>query len=533
MYDDDQIVKLPQNLLNNEECMNIISADIEYCCPDWIGMLVIDEPYRYLDILYNFYGSYPPDVDDSNMEMTKLGEEGVLEKELLDFYLMSSFSFIIDDDSKISDMARIVGYKGNLPNVIDYISFMYGRYKYKLSQHDISIMYTMTIYTSGSFASFKSLMIDSEFTVHYGYNVWVTLRYYVPLFDRNIPNPRQIDWVKIQDPESVLNLLTDNEIINTSDITKLDDFYPLRSRHDLIKLVSDSMKKERFRYMDRRLIVCNQDEIYGSEFQNQDYGTVLTYGIQSGDVNKAYMKCINEESLAEYFEKRMGFYEPYNNKRLSKEDVKYLKSYAKSQVLKDSIDEVKKMSNYPLINELFEENENNVINFIQNLFFAGMYIRRWKGFGHGYPIDAASTKISICTFFIYNNPQYLKEVILTSPGDFHVDLVKSVKKNNFNFDIENIGTLQYSFESYIREYLHKIVMNIKMQPELNTLLIGNRSFEEYFGGVMNAQSCIRMASSDLILLAWNLAKYLKEHIDPNVIIPDFNDDLARGVEVVG
>lgn len=531
-YDDDYIIKLPYDLLNNEECMKIITKDIEHYGLDKKGTLIIDEPYIYLETLANFYGSYPPDVDVFGVKAMKPYEDMIINKDKFLKFIMAAFSFVVDDHDKIINLLRKVSIKEDVYKHTDYISFMYGRHKYKLSQYQAKIICTVSMFSSENYdALFRIIGYSSLFVGNRGYNEWFTLKYYLPLFNRDVPDPYKIDWLKIQNPKEVLYLLSDEEIENITDIKLSNSYYRLISRYELIESVCEGMKKERFRYIKRNLVVCEPDEIYSDEFSPDDKGE-LTYGIQSGDVKNAYLKCINEESLAEYFTRRNGFYAPYNNKRLPLEDVSYLYDQTDSEILKDVIAETAKKSNKSLINDLFSENKDNVINFIKNLFYSGMYIRRWKGPGHEYPINEESTKISICSFLKHKDPEYLRDVILSSPENFDAEIVESIKNNDFNIDIESNVYLQYSFENYIREYLQRLQENINIQPELGSLIFEDTTFDSYYEDLMNSKLCIRVSSKNLILFAWNLTKEIRDHINPNDIIPNFNDDMAKKIESV-
>lgn len=454
---------------------------------------------------------------------------------------MCAFS-LLSEDVRINEFINKINSEDMLEKHIDFMSFIYGRYKYKLSEYQLKVIYTVSTYSllKGSDVSFKFEKLGYNIGIanRTKYGKWLSLKYYIPLLDRDIPNPFQINWVKVKDPLRVLSLLTDNEMMDVTDSPHIPGFLTLMSRFELIEFVFDNMKKERFRYIKRNLVVCDQDEIYNSEFapygdQSRRSLEELTYGIQSSYDNNAYMKCINEDSLAEYFNNRKGFYAPYNNNRLTPFDVDYLEENTTLNNLRKAINKVKSRSNQNLVEDLFAENEQNVIDFIRNIFYAGMYIRRWKGEGHEYPIEYDSTRISICAFFKEADPEYLKNAILASPESFGNRIVESVKSNNFDIEIDSNAYLQYSFENYIRGHLEKVRKNIDIQPDLGVLLLEGESFKSYYTKLMNSELCIRVSSKYLVLLAWELAKFLRDHIDPNAIIPNFNDRMASTISYVG
>jgi len=537
-YNDNYIIKIPKDLYENDEVIVTILSDIDSYGTNWEGTLTIDEPHKYLNKLKNFYGGCPPDVNSRNVNMCIPFEDSASKFNTLKYYLMCAFSFLSNDEEILSYVKNIDS-ESNLDKVINYIAFRYGRYKYNLSEYQLKFIYTVGGYSSlprnEYLHKFRMLGYTYDTT---RYNRFFSIKYYMPLIDRNIPDHHKINWILVKNPKEVLSLLTDYEIMEVTDNTKLFDHDSPMNRYELINFTYENMKKERFRYIGRDLVVCDRDEIYGSEFPSagdpiREHHQELTYGIQSTDVGNAYMRCINEDSYAEYLDSRKIFYVPYNNNRLTDFDIDYLEKNTNNVELKRAIQDIKNRSDEDLIKALYSENPENVVDFIKNLFYSGMYIRRWKGVGHEYPINHDSTHISICSFLKNVDPEYLKRSILSSPESFEDKIVRSIKNNNFNFDIDSSAYLQFSFENYIRGYLEKLRTNIETQPDLGTLFIQGDSFNDYYKRLMTSEICIRVSSRYLILLAWELAKFLSGHVNPNSIIPSFTDEMANNLAYVG
>jgi len=537
-HDDYYIVKIPRKLFENDDIIRIIKDDINSYGTNRRGTLIIDEPHKYLNKLYDFYGYYPRDVDVVNANSCTPFEDSASNKNILKYFLMCAFS-ILSSDEEISSFVEINSEHELNENILN-ISFKYGRYKYYISHTLLKVIYTISTYSlSENDLKYNFHKIGYEIdNLASKYSRWFSIKYYIPLINRNVPNHYNIDWVSVKNPKEVLSLLTDDEILDTSDIFLILDYDSIVSRYELVNFTYENMKNERFRYIRRDLVVCDRDEIYGNEFLPHDdldreYYRELTYGIQSSDVENAYIKCINEESLAEYFNSRKGFYAPYNNNKLSSFDINYLARYSKTIELQNAISSVRKLSNKNLINDLYIENNENVIDFIRNLFYSGMYIRRWKGEGYEYPIGHNEASISICSFLRHADPEYLKNAILASPENFEDGIVESIKNDNYNIEVNSNPYLQFSFENYIRGHLEKLGINIETQPELGHLLLDGRSFKDYYTDLMNSEICIRILSQYLILFAWELAKFLSDHIDPSSIIPNFTDDMASSLEHIG
>jgi len=537
IYDDDYIIKIPKDLYENGEIITIVLNDIENYGSNRRGTLIIDKPYKYLNKLKEFYGGFPSDVDGNNVDICIPFEDSASNKNILKYFMMGAFS-LLSDDQQIYKYINMNYSEEELDKNINYISFKYGRYKYNLSLYQLKIIYTISTYAllSEGELKLKFRKIGYGF-VATKYGRWFSIKYYIPLFNRNIPEHLKINWVLVKNPKDVLSLLTDNEILDVTDNYYLDGYRNLRNRYELINFVYENMKNMRFRYIGRDIVVSDRDEIYGSEFlpyrhRDRKVYRELTYGIQSTDVGNANMKCINENSLAEYFNSRKGFYAPYNNNKLSSFDVNYLLENTRSNKLKDVINNIRNRSNKNLINNLYANNSENVIDFIRNLFYSGMYIRRWKGIGHEYPLNYNSAGISICAFFKSLDPEYLKSTILSSPESFDDNIVESIKNNNFNINIDSNAYLQYSFENYIRGHLEKLRKNIEIQSDLGFLLLEGDIFSDYYTKLMNSELCIRVSSRYLILLAWELAKSLSDRMNTSYIIPNFTDDMANNLEYI-
>ena len=135
---------------------------------------------------------------------------------------------------------------------------------------------------------------------------------------------------------------------------------------------------------------------------------------------------------------------------------------------------------------------DQVKEIFMNIFYAGMYMRRWRGPGNPYPVTEAETMGR-------SDPQ--PQSILTLG---HVS--------------EGMDRLQaMSGGQNIRDLIETLrVVNVEAGTRESGFTFTERNLFNYIGIIAQGQSCIRMASVPLITSAYYYLLTFFQHVIPNV-----------------
>ena len=282
-----------------------------------------------------------------------------------------------------------------------------------------------------------------------------------------------------------------------------------KSRLDIINKRYDEMIVSRFSVMKRSDTKGNLS-LCAEEF-TEEY--VLTYG----NLINGYT-CIKLDELKQWIS-HYGLKIPYDqNCRLNDNDVKYLLTYTNKH--DDEFNRLLYKILYPDINKtldvLYKNEPNVVINFFKDLFYLGMYFRRWLGPGNPYPLVESETNM--------NSRKFVRHV----SRDLYYQLV------DIYSSVTDSKLLHYYFiESFVRSKVGHLYDIIKLYPILGKVLYDDYvdvTIESILIGIVNLEICIRIASTPLIKTAWYV---LKTYNNTSVLDPTFTDNDLLTLQKIG
>lgn len=129
-----------------------------------------------------------------------------------------------------------------------------------------------------------------------------------------------------------------------------------------------------------------------------------------------------------------------------------------------------------------DQYRSSIRDLFYRLFYSGMYMRRWKGPGHPYPLGMEQTKVKM------------------SPDDNVISA---------------LGELAHLLDSFPSEIRHFLVELRKIEFHGNQMDQSPRSIGELLGQVGTHNYCIRMASSILVGTGFYYLRLLYNEIIPN------------------
>lgn len=323
---------------------------------------------------------------------------------------------------------------------------------------------------------------------------------YAPILTRGNLNPIAFDLfqnMSVQGIEVYLDKLTDKEIFANIGI-----YIPYDSRVELIRNTARTFTRPRFMYPTiRNEARCFNKTTVTLETNISDINTFM---ICYGTASKYYIYEICDFIGAFYRDSETGtlaFRHPENiNYRFSINDIEELKRLLScfsptNEILNlincidDGLINAKEKIGHDSIalGELktFDKTTCDLIRqFLRQIFYTGMYMRRWQGPGYPYPLEAKTTEIKI-------DP----DTKVTEQLGIGVEILKQMgpiaKKFCFNLKIceyDQQGNIDHSLRTFNREW----------------------------NAVIEGSQCIRMASSKFVGTGYHYLRSLFKEIIPNV-----------------
>lgn len=328
----------------------------------------------------------------------------------------------------------------------------------------------------------------------------------ISLYDKCKSEIDVTEWNKIDSSnyKNVLCNYSDDALINIK--PKIINY---KSRLDIINIRYEELTEYRFIIMKQDDAKCGLS-LCGEEFNEEN---VLTYG----NLINGYT-CIKLDELKKWI-LNYGLRIPYDqNGRLNDNDIKFLLKYTNEH--DSELNKILYNILYPDIKKtldvLYKHETTVVVNFFKELFYLGMYFRRWYGPGTPYPLREADTYIN-CRKFINKVSEKLYD-----------------KLENIYSSVDDDKLLQYYYmEAFVREKVDHLVNIIKLYPIIGKVLYDDYldvTIESILKNIIELNICIRIASTPLIRTAWYV---LKTYEWTNVLNPKFTDEDLLFLEKIG
>lgn len=283
-----------------------------------------------------------------------------------------------------------------------------------------------------------------------------------------------------------LQKLKDTEIFSSFGI-----YVPYQNRRELISNIISVITEPSFMFpcVRSKIRSINTETLMLSDVTDPDifvvcYGTALRYyTYELEDLIVAFSR--SEETLSMEFRKP----EDHRNKfKVSDLEalIRLLECFPPDQKITTLINKInegiitareKLSSDYTniILLHLYDAADKALINgFLHQTFFIGMYMRRWEGPGHPYPLSEKDTK---------NKPEPDDKVTLELGKA--LEMLKNIDVRNFCLNLE---CCQYTSEGDIEQ--------------------SSRKFEKIWTDVIKGEACIRMASTEFIGTALHYLRVL-------------------------
>jgi hypothetical protein len=300
------------------------------------------------------------------------------------------------------------------------------------------------------------------------------------------------------DARKFLQCLTDFEIFEYFGV-----YLPYRNRANLIDRYMEALRDQLFMYPVRRTVVTsvNSETISGAAIAD-----VTVFMVCYGTIERYYTYELSDLIGAFFRDPETGiasFRHPEDTTlNFTDAEITTLKNLLECFEAPPDITTLKAVIDRILIDAqefiagdrefmaamalVSKETRQHIRAFLHGIFECGMYMRRWKGPGHPYPINRHDTE----------TPNWADEPVQQSIGRvFHI--------------IRDMGRGATDF-----------AMRLKMCQYRNngTIQHGNRIFREEWDAVVTNTQCIRMASTNFIGTGYHYLRVLFNETIPGLDI---------------
>jgi hypothetical protein len=322
---------------------------------------------------------------------------------------------------------------------------------------------------------------------------------YAPILTRGTLDPIPLDvmtFMSSRELTDYIEKLTDTEIWSTIGV-----YVPYTSRNELVANIVNCITRPRFMYPTTRSITRsdNKTTIMGSDITDTTvfmvcYGTALKYHVyELYDLTGAFHRDDNTQA--------MEFRRPENIRtKFSVQDIEGLRQLlncfpvtAEINALNARIDEglidAKEKIAYDDIARTqlraFDEPTRLLIQqFLRQIFYTGMYMRRWVGPGNPFPLKADTTRTT-------KEP----DAKVTEQLGIGIELLKQMDDRPKNFCL-NLKICEYNGQGGIEH--------------------GQAVFNGEWNGVIKGDNCIRMASSKFVGTGYHYLRALFRETIPGM-----------------
>lgn len=364
-----------------------------------------------------------------------------------------------------------------------------------------SIIINLDSYTDKQLIDYFGMVIPlNAGNVHdYIINNIVDYKYYVSRNCHTIIPKSSLLFTPRDELKSYFQQLNDKEIFQSIGV-----YIPYFNRSSLINGIISTFTEHQFmfRYTISNDCSINQTTLLGTDINDTTtfmvcYGTCLKYHTyELAELQSAFYE--DDDTLIVQFRR------PHNPKELfTLNDIDNLQSLLQSFPPTPDITSLFNKINHIMIS-LRDTIESDLIiknnftpllptdktlfnDFLKELFFTGMYMRKWLGPGHPYPIDEQSTLDK------HYSPDYNVSVHLTQCQTLINSMSNSSKK------------LYKSL--FICQYNNK-----------GTIDVGREKFKSLFDIVIKGEECIRMASTRFIGTGYHYLRILFKYTIPDINI---------------
>jgi hypothetical protein len=322
------------------------------------------------------------------------------------------------------------------------------------------------------------------------------LKDYVHTYQRKIKIILSLESVANMKPRQIIchfNNLKDEEIVK---LTKA--ILPFSSRLDLVNNYTKLFSSRRFFFpIEINSSYClnsDQETTYGNQVNDRKhlrlaYGTVTSYHVYELE---ELLACFDSEQESFSFMKPHSIKESFTIAEITtlQELLKFIPDYQSEQTklktcIKLGLEELQERSEYDLkMRKIFINKKYDLKKLLYQMFYIGMYMRRWKGPGNPYPMTKNETKKN--------------------------------KEPNSKVTVE-LGVL-YEYISQLEQSAQLFFKRLLIVDYNNkTLRQSITSMGSYLRSIMKGQECIRMASSRLIGTGYHYLSVFYKEIIPHVV----------------
>jgi len=292
------------------------------------------------------------------------------------------------------------------------------------------------------------------------------------------------------------NQLTDKEIFNTMGV-----YIPYRSRRSLIDAIVNSISQNRFMYplLRTKTRSINDTTLMATEIVDIDtfmvcYGTPLKYHTyEIIELLNAFHRSNDGNAI--------GFRRPENPKTyFNEEDIngllELLKCFHRTQEITDLIGRIeeglidaKEAITFDItarmqLDTFDKPNRELIREYLHSIFITGMYMRRWQGPGHPYPLASADTR---------------------TKKEPDIEVSDGLNRGKSLLDRMSKPARSFCFKLKICQY-----------GKGGSIEHGTEEFKGEWDNVWSGTQCIRMASTKFIGTAYHFLRALYKETIPGL-----------------